>query len=231
MARYVVSLIALGITVIVWMGCGGDKSITIGMCDMQGPPGIRVGPPGIELSIRNQFGQAEATGVVVKVLDAKRTPGGWLQTDSLTLTVNDILAGTYTVELSKPFYRDTTISSLVVLEGPCPGWVQTTNKTVVLQLAAGAPPVRSVAVYGTDFLATPGSQARLVAAVDADPGLSRDVTWRLADTTMARIDQTGLVTSKCSTRGGVDSVTATSVADPGVTGRATFGVGPQASCP
>jgi len=81
------------------------------------------------------------------------------------------------------------------------------------------------------FLGTPGSETRMVATVDANPGLSRDVTWRLTDTTMARIDQTGLVTSKCSTRGGADTVTATSVADPSVSGRTTFGVGPQASCP
>jgi hypothetical protein len=229
-ARYVVSLSGLGLAAIVWIACGGDRSPTIGMhCDDITVPGVIVNPAGIELAIRNQFGQAEAAGAVVKVLDADRTPVGSYRADSLTLTVFIIRAGTYSVEISKQFYRDTTISRIVVLSGPCT--VQTTKTAVVLQFAAGAPPVRGVAVFGTMFLASPGSQARMVATVDADPGVSRDVTWRLTDTTMARIDPTGLVTSKCSIRGGTDTVTATSVADPSVTGRATFGVGTQASCP
>jgi hypothetical protein len=47
---------------------------------------------------------------------------------------------------------------------------------------------------------------------------------------MARVDQGGLVTAKCSTHGGADTVIATSIADSAFSGRASFGVGAQASC-
>src|SRR5262249_29252565 len=149
--------------------------------------------------------------------------------DSLTGQVN-VGAGTYALRLSKTFYRDTSIANIVVLPGECPGVVQTTKVPVVLQTVAGAPPVRSVAVFSTTFLPNAGSQAHLVAIGDADSTLSRAVTWRLNDTTLARIDQSGVVTAKCSVRGGLDTVTATSVADPSVRGSTTFGVGANASC-
>jgi hypothetical protein len=215
-----------------WAACGSDKPTTVGVhCGDITVPGILASPPGLQLTIRNAAGQAEAAGASVSVLNVDKTPIGTYGPDSLTLTVYDIGAGTYSVRISKPFYRDTTIANLVVHQGECAEVVQTTKASVVLELAPGAPQVRSVAIYGAMFLATPGIQTRMVALVDADASFSHAVTWRVSDTTMARVDQTGLVTSKCSTRGGTDTLTAISVADPSVVGRATFGVGAQASCP
>src|SRR5262249_36928756 len=98
------------------------------------------------------------------------------------------------------------------------------------QPLSGAAPVRSVGVGGAEFLATPKSRAHLVAFVDADSGISRAVTWRLSDTTMATIDQYGLVTAKCSAHGGSERATATSVADGAVSGSIVFAIGASGAC-
>jgi hypothetical protein len=138
---------------------------------------------------------------------------------------------TYAVTVTKPFYRDTTVPKVVVIARDLCGSVMTTNLPVTLELVPGAPAVRSLAVLGADFLSAPGAQLHLSAFIDADPGVSTAATWRMSDTTLARIDTSGVVTSKCSLHGGVDTVTAVSAADPTVRGTAWFGIGAMASCP
>lgn len=161
-------------------------------------------------------------------VNANQAPTPGYVADSLTLDAN-VPAGTYSVRLAKPAYRDTTIANVVVMAGDC-NLVQTTKLAVTLQPLDSATSVRSVGVAGTTFLATPGSRAQLVAIVDADSGLSHAVTWRLSDTTMATVDRSGLVTAKCSMSGGTETVTATSVANGAVGASATFGVGAAESC-
>jgi hypothetical protein len=192
-------------------------------------PGTVVQQPGIQSTLRNRDGLAVASGVSVTAVNGNATSVSGFIEDSLTAVVF-VGIGTYTLRISKPFYRDTMVSNVVVLAGACNG-VQPVKLSLVLGLAPNAPRVRSVAVFGTTFLATPGAQTKMVAIVDADAGMSRAVNWRLSDTTLARIDPTGLVAAKCSTRGGTDTVTAVSAADATVSGKTTFGVGVSASCP
>jgi hypothetical protein len=70
-----------------------------------------------------------AAGASVRVLNVDNTPITSDGVDSLTLTAYDIRAGTYSVVISKPFYRDTTIANLVVHQGECAEVVQTTKAT------------------------------------------------------------------------------------------------------
>lgn len=218
----------LGTAGLIASACDSDRPAPGVRCGDLTVPGSIVQLPGIQLSVRTPQGLPAANGTSVSATSVGTTAIG-VVVDSLLSEVF-VGPGTYSARITRPFYKDTTVSNIVVLAGDCTP-AQTTKLAVVLSLAAGAPPVRSVSVFGQTFLATPGSQARMVALVDADAGVSHTVTWRLTDTTMARVDASGLVTSRCSTRGGTDTVTATSVADPTVTGRSTFGIGASASCP
>ncbi|MGH7616357.1 MAG: Ig-like domain-containing protein, partial [Gemmatimonadaceae bacterium] len=200
-------VVILGVTLGVCVACARDTHGGVGIrCGDITVPGTVVSPAGIQLTLRNRFGAPVAAGASIVALNGNGAAISSFSSDSLTATIYGTAVGTYTAQISKPFYRDTTLANVAVLPGECPGIVQTTKQAVVLTISAGAPPVRSVAVFGTTFLATGGSQAHLVALVDADSGVSRAVTWRVSDTTMAKIDQSGLLTAKCSLRGGADTV-------------------------
>jgi Bacterial Ig-like domain (group 2) len=221
------ALIVVGAAAAVF-ACGRDQGPVGVRCGDVTVPGVLVMPPGIQVALRNAQGQPAALGASMTALNASQAPTPGYVADSLTLDAN-VPAGTYSVRLAKPAYRDTTIANVVVLTGDC-GLVQPTKLAVTLQPLGGATSVRSVGVAGTTFLATPGSQVQLVAIVDADPGLSHAVTWRVNDTTMATVDRSGLVTAKCSMSGGTVAVTATSVGNGDVSASATFGVGAAESC-
>ena len=190
--------------------------------------GVVISDGAIDVSIRNRAGRGEAIGAVVTASTASGSVSGRLG-DTVHVFVGNG-PGPFQVHVSKPFYRDTTISNVVAAGGTC-GFGNTIALPVTIGLAAGAPPMRSVALLGAGFLATPGSQLHLVPYVDADPGVSTAVTWQISDTTLARVDAAGTVTAKCSVHGGADTVTATSVTDPTVRGQAPIGVGAAASCP
>jgi hypothetical protein len=66
---------------------------------------------------------------------------------------------------------------------------------------------------------------------DANPSVTRAVTWSLSDTTLATVDSSGVVTAKCSKAGGVEKATATSVFDGKTNASAQFGVVAATSCP
>jgi hypothetical protein len=75
-------------------------------------------------------------------------------------------------------------------------------------------------------------QSQAVAKFDADPTVPRTVTWRLSDTSLARIDANGLITAKCTITSNLkDTVTALSTVDTMVRATALFSVAQQASCP
>jgi hypothetical protein len=185
--------------------------------------------PPIDLLLRNHDGRGEAFGASVT---ARSSDGGVFQgraQDSVHVFAGNG-PGTYQVNVSKPFYRDTTIANVVVAAGMC-GSAIPTMLPVTLALVPGAPHVRSVEVLGATFLPTSGSRVTLVPYVDADNGFSTAVTWTLSDTTLARIDAGGTATAKCSLHGGADTVTATLVADSSIRGQAILGIGTAASCP
>lgn len=166
-----------------------------------------------------------ATVIVYRGTDSTTTTG----TDTLHVRVGFMDAGNFKVRVRRPFYQDAVLASVTVVAGQCN--VVVTPVTVTLDLAPGAPPIRSLAVFGAEFLSAPGAQRQLSARFDADPSVPTTVTWRLSDTTLARIDATGLVTAKCTTVGGADTVTAIALADTTRKANAVFSVARVAACP
>lgn len=201
------------------------------MCADMTAPGVIIQLPGLDVGIRDAAGRGRALGTRVVVRPAGSS------TDSVVAIGHDTVRvaagfgrpGRFDVAVHRPFYRDTVVPNVAVVAGEC-GYA-VTSLPITLRLAPGAPPVRSVDILGREFLPLAGDTARLTADVDADQGLSRAVTWRSADTTLARVDADGIVTARCTTIGGTDTVTAVSVADTTVRGKAPVVVTKQTSCP
>jgi hypothetical protein len=217
----------VAITAALLAACGGGADTS---CVNVFVPGTIVGVPSINVSLTNTFGTGVAFGTTVTATTGTDSlPGRAIDTLHIDLGTNR--SGTFTVHISRPFYRDTSIANVQVVPGRDCGSVVTTHLPVTLPLAPGAPAVRAVDVIGTQFLGTPGSSVRLTAHFDADPTASRAVLWRVSDTTLASVDSTGLVTAKCTTHGGTDTVTAISRTDTLRRGSALVGIGMAASCP
>jgi hypothetical protein len=138
--------------------------------------------------------------------------------------------GTFAVRIGEQFYRDTTVSGISVVTGEC-GAVVTTKVPVTLQLLAGAPAFRSVNILGARFLGTPGDKDTLRAYFDAEPGVSRVVTWRISDTTIASLTPDGILTDKCTLDGGTETVTLVPAADTTLQATARLSVAPRTVCP
>jgi hypothetical protein len=193
-------------------------------------PGVVVQGPGIDFQVRDPFGRGQAIGTTAVV----RRSDGSLASVNVQDTLNILsvygLEGTFSVTLTRPYYKDTTVSNLVVALTP-DGCIEVTKLPVTLQLAPGAPPLRAITILGADFLDQPGAQAHLVPHFDANPDVSTAVTWQVSDTTLAAVDANGLVTAKCSKSGGTVKVTVSSIVDPSITSSVNMSVAPTASCP
>lgn len=184
--------------------------------------------PGIDVLVRDANGRGEAFGTTVTVYSASdsiTTTG----TDTLHIRAGYTVPGNFKVRVRRPFYRDAVLPSVAVVSGQCN--VVVTFVPVTLDLAAGAPAIRSLSVFGADFLYAPGVQRQLSARFDADASVPTTVRWGLSDTTIARIDAAGLVTAKCSLAGGVDTVTATATVDTAMKAKAVFSVAKVVACP
>lgn len=220
-----ISVTAALLSVVALGACDHDTA-TVSCFDMNFP-GVVVYRPGIDLVLRDPFGRGEALGTTVVVhngSDSVLTTG----IDTLHVSAGYQYAGTFSVRVSRSFYRDIVVTNVVVKASDCS--VAIVQLPLTLQLAVGAPALRSVDVFGADFLSTPGQQRQLSARFDANPGVPTTVTWRLSDNTLAQIDATGLVKAKCSVVGGTETVTAVATADTTVRGSARFGVQQQAAC-
>jgi len=196
-------------------------------CFDMSAPGVIVYNTGIDLLVRDKFGRGEALGTTVTVhqsSDSLVTTG----TDTLHVNAGYTNAGTFSVHVSRPFYRDTVLTNVVVQAGDCS--VLTTHVALTLQLAAGSPAIRAIAILGADFLVNPGEQRHLTARFDADPNVPTTVIWRLSDAALAQIDNDGVVTAKCSLAGGTETVAAIATADTTARGSARFGVQKQTTC-
>jgi len=210
-----VSLASLG-------ACDHDNGIN--SCFDMVHPGVYIYKPGIDLVVRDQFGRGEALGTTVVVhngTDSVVTTG----IDTLHVSAGYQYAGTFSVGVSRPFYRDTVLTNIVVKPSDCS--IEIVQLPLTLQLAPNAPALRSVNVFGADFLSTPGQQRQLTARFDANPGVPTTVIWRVSDNTLAQIDPSGVVTAKCSTAGGTETVTAIATVDTTARGWARFSVQAQ----
>lgn len=134
-------------------------------------------------------------------------------------------AGTYTVTVHKPFWSTAPTEVTVTEEGRC-GYPQTRRITLAMTLDAGAPPVRSVAVAPRWIrFSACGAQGTAVAHVDAESGLSGQVEWRTADSTVATVNDRGVITARGR---GSTEIRARAVADTTVVGAVPVAV--DATC-
>ena len=191
--------------------------------------GVIIYAPGIDLQVRDPFGRGQAIGTTAIIRASDGTVEHGQSNDTVNIVGPANAAGTFTVTLSRPYYSDVTLNGIKVFSTGCS--VQTTTIPVTMPLAPGAPPLRALTILGRDFLYQPGVQLHLVAYFDANPDVSRAVTWTLSDTSLATVDASGTVTAKCSKSGGTETVTATAAYDGTTSASAQFGVAPAASCP
>jgi hypothetical protein len=219
-------LISLGVLGIA-AACGGTDATD--PCSLP-VAGSLIYLPGIDVLVRDANGQGQALGdtaITYRGTDSVVTSGF----DTLHVLAGFGAPGTFAVRLKRKFYRETVIPGVEVKTGICGGPVVTTLP-VTLQVAPGAPPLRSIAVFGANFLYAPGVQSQAIAKFDADASVPRTVTWRLSDTSVARIDANGLITAKCTTVANVrDTVTALATVDTIARGTAVFSVARQGVCP
>lgn len=191
--------------------------------------GIIIYPPAVELQVRDPFGRAQAIGTTAVF---RRSEGGTDQgyvEDTLNLVNPSNQTGTFSATVSRPYYRDATISNIQVVPNGCT--VKTAVVPVTLELAPNAPPLRALVLLGADNLYAPGVQVHLVPHFDANPDVSTAVKWTLSDSTLVTVDASGVVTAKCTKDGGTVKVTATAVADGTTSAFVNIGVAGSASCP
>lgn len=209
----------------VAVACGGNRDDPC----LPSAPGSVAFQPGIDLLVRDASGRGEAlhdTAITYQGVDSAYMIGF----DTLHLLAGFGRPGDYAVRVKRRYYRDVVVPNVTVTTAQCGGPV-TVQVPVTLQLAPGAPALRSIDVFGGGFLAAPGATTRVVARFDADPSVPTTVTWRLSDSSVATIDATGLLTAKCTTKILTDTVTAVATADTTVRARSYFQVAQQASCP
>lgn len=191
--------------------------------------GVAIYTPGIDLQIRDPFGHGQAMGTTAVIQRSDGAVDPSYASDTVNLVDRDNMTGTFNVTLRRPYYLETTINGIRVTPEGC--GVHGITVPVTMQLAPGAPALRSIVLLGQQLLGGAGSQAHLVAYFDANPDVTRDLTWQVSDTTLASVDSNGVVSWKCTKNGGTVTVTATSVYDGHTSGSVQIGIWPATSCP
>ena len=90
-----------------------DHDTAINSCFDMRFPGVVVYLPGIDLAVRDPFGRGEALGTTVVVhngADSVVATG----LDTLHVRAGYTFAGTFSVRVSRPFYRDTVLTNVLV---------------------------------------------------------------------------------------------------------------------
>ena len=227
MLKFVAGAVVIAASV---AACSGTDMQPPTGCETMAFPGVLVAVPGIDLQVRDTYGQGEAIGTTATVTRAGSEPMQVNIADTLHIYSAYDVTGDFSVQLSRPYYQSVTIAKVTVTPDGC--LVNTTAVPVTMQLVSGAPPLRAVAVAGATYLGEARAQAHLVAQFDADPNVSRAVTWQVNDTTLVTIDGSGTLTAKCPNPGGTAWATATSVVNPSVSGRSpSMSVAPFTTCP
>src|SRR5579864_3602070 len=139
MKRSLFVLMAGALCALVVLSCKHTSSAPETTCTPLN--GVLVNLPGIDVSIRDAQGRAAALGatVVVHKADGTFVDSVFNQSgDTLHVLAGNRQTGTFSVEVSKPAYRDTTVGNVVVRPGSHCYTIVEAEVPVTLQLSSGA---------------------------------------------------------------------------------------------
>lgn len=178
------------------------------------------------VEVRDHLGQPAAFGTTIVIqegafrdsVDGQRNFGDPFGS-GLRVGAGERRVGIYDVRLYRPGYRRVTLTGVRAPGDVRCGYAHPSDiRAVTLELLPDAPPVRAVVVSTDVGLGWPGLRARLLARVDASPGVSAALRWTSSDTTVAKLadptDSSVVVVSQCRRKEGVATITATSVVRP-----------------
>lgn len=195
-----------------------------------------VGWLAVRADIRDQDGRPAAVGATVHLEDEKgfeyETWGFWSPEH---VFVGDGARGVFRMTVTKPYHTAVVVNGVEALgDGPpCPHRVsEPTPVSVVIVRDDDAPPVRQVVVKPGALLFLDGNityPTPIPHLVEADAGLSTDVTWVSRDTTVVRVLPDARPRSVCGETRRTTWLVASAVADPAV--QDSFLVGVQAMDP
>lgn len=184
------------------------------------------GGPSVLVEVRDHLGQPAAFGTTIVIqegafrdsVDGQRNFGDPFGS-GLRVGAGERRVGIYDVRLYRPGYRRVTLTGVRAPGDVRCGYAHPSDiRAVTLELLPDAPPVRAVVVSTDVGLGWPGLRARLLARVDASPGVSAALRWTSSDTTVAKLadptDSSVVVVSQCRRKEGVATITATSVVRP-----------------
>jgi hypothetical protein len=198
------SLFALGMLAGL-AACGDDVSITEPPKPTPAVTGISVSPPSASLSVGST---AQLSAVVTTNDPSVATTVTWASSNTAVATVSAtglvtaVSAGSATITATSTANTNFRAGSQITVTPRDLG-------------------VRSVRVSPDNAIVPTGSTLQLVANVDANAGVPRTVNWASSNTAVATVSNTGVVTGVAA---GSASITATSTADPSISGVAAITV-------
>lgn len=210
--------------------CAGAMGLT--SCGLFGAGDclLTVGPM-LTVEIRDRNGRAQGVGSTVTLVDGDARYPQTLRDDSLRVTYFQTAgASVVDVVVSKPFYQDAVVRNVRVSRNACrAGDTPPVTLPVVLALAPSAPAVRSAHLLPPRILLDREPYTTVytfTAVVDANPGISTAVRWRLdGDTSGVSLDaQTGTVRYRCQRTSTYPTLQAIAVADTTVVATAALAI-------
>jgi Bacterial Ig-like domain (group 2) len=204
-----------------------------GMYDCAG-----TGGPSVVVRVRDQRGRPAAFGTTIVIQDGafRDSVDGAHPLSELNVGAGERRPGTYQVRLYKPGYKPVALSNVNAPgDTACRYATPSDIRDVTLELLPNAPRVRSIILEPSAIgFGLPNLTEQMRAIVDADSGVTTAVRWSSSDTTVVTVSPTGVVRSQCRTVAGEAIITATSVADPTVRGKASvavYAIPPGGHCP
>ena len=205
-------------------------------CSSRQPPDVDVtervcvgtGGPSVMVEVRDHRGRPAGIGTTIVIQEGafKDSVDGAHAISELHVGAGERRPGRYEVRLYKPGYKPVILRDVMAPgDARCSYAVPTDIRKVTLEPNSTIPSVRSVIVLPPSMgFGVPEEEFQLRAIVDAESGVSDAVRWTSSDTTVATISVAGVLRTKCRATPGEAVITATSVAEPRVRGRAKVSV-------
>ena len=154
--------------------------------------------PSVHVEVRDAQGEPAANGATVTIRDAEgytASQMGFGENPYISVG-EDSRSGPFTVEVTKPYHTSVVFENVRAPTGNC-GLNGPAEVAVTLRLEPGAPSVRQVVVPEWSYGFSGGWEDRVIAYVEAAPGVSREVTWSSSDTSVITVTPDGHTKAVC----------------------------------